>query len=265
MVCARAERPAVGLLADERDRSGAELEGDAPEPVGRIREVGTTQVARPGGRAGGRVRRADAVVEQLELLARLEQPRREPRVVEQAPEIVARVGEVSVCCRRHAARVDAAEDNLEAGREHVRNRALRWCKVDAIAFPTRHDVLVTIAVGRRLGVPGRDTPGLGGGSRLVAVRGRLRWNGLHQGASYSIVRGLPLLEPRLEREPKILTRHAAEQARPTRLDLDGEHALIAFAVTPRVSLGFTQRAQPHEGHRTPFPTAQSKIHSPVDG
>ena len=94
VVGAGAERSAVGLLADERDRSRAELEGDAPEAVGRVREVGATQVARPGGRAGGRVRRADAVVEQLELLARLEQPRREPGVVEKTPEVVARVGEV---------------------------------------------------------------------------------------------------------------------------------------------------------------------------
>ena len=90
-------------------------------------------------------------------------------------------------------------------------------------------------------------------------------DGLREHFGDRVVRGLPALQPRLEREPEILARHSVEQARPARLDLDEANALIAFAVTPRVSLGFTQRAQPHDGHRTPFPTAQSKIHSPVDG
>jgi 2'-hydroxyisoflavone reductase len=75
------------------------------------------------------------------------------------------------------------------------------------------------------------------------------------------VLGLALAQPRLERLAKILAGHAEEHARPTRLDLDEADVVVAFAVAPRVSLGFTQRAQPHEGHRTPFPTAQSKIHS----
>src|SRR5262245_49401547 len=39
VVRALAERAAVGLLADERDRTRPELEGDAPEPFGRIGEV----------------------------------------------------------------------------------------------------------------------------------------------------------------------------------------------------------------------------------
>ncbi len=95
----------------------------------------------------------------------------------------------------------------------------------------------------------------------MTVRG-LRWrNGLHQGVSHGIVRGFPLLEPGLERPPKILAGHSVEQPRPPRLDLDEAHALIAFAVAPSVCLGLAQRAQPHEGHGTPFRTAQSKIHS----
>src|SRR5262245_17371459 len=75
------------------------------------------------------------------------------------------------------------------------------------------------------------------------------------------MRGLTALEPRLEREPEILPGHAVEQARPARLQPDEAHALIAFAVAPRVRLGLAQRAQSHERHRTPFTTAQSKIHS----
>jgi hypothetical protein len=129
------------------------LERDEREAVGRAREVGAAQVARPRRRADGGVRGADAVVEQLELLARLEQPRGQPGVVEEAPEVVARVGEVRMCGGRHPAGVDAAEDDVEPGREHVRNRALVWRTFDTIAFPTRHDFHVTIAVGRRLGVP----------------------------------------------------------------------------------------------------------------
>jgi hypothetical protein len=93
------------------------------------------------------------VVEQRELLARLEQPRGQPDIVEEAPEIVARVGEVRVRGGRHLAGVDAAEDDVEPRRKHVRNRALGWRTFDTIAFPTRHDFHVTIAVGRRLGVP----------------------------------------------------------------------------------------------------------------
>ena len=122
--------------------------------------------------SGGGVRRADAVVEQLELLLRLEQPRRQAGVVEQAPEVVARVGEVSVRGRRHAARVDAAEDNLEPGREHVRDRRSPVGAISTLLrFPPVTDFLVTIAV-EEVGVPGRETPGLGGGCRLVAVRRR---------------------------------------------------------------------------------------------
>ena len=76
-----------------------------------------------------------------------------------------------------------------------------------------------------------------------------------------IVRGLTALEPRFEREAEILAGNPVEQARPPRLDLDEAHTLVAFAVAASVRLGLAQRAQPHEGHRTPFQTAQSKIHS----
>ena len=69
-----AERAAVRLLADECDGARPELEGDAPQVVFGVGEVGAAEVARPWCRAGGCVRRADAEVEQLELLSWLEQP-----------------------------------------------------------------------------------------------------------------------------------------------------------------------------------------------
>jgi len=65
VVGALAERAAVGLLADECDPAWPELAGDVAEAVGGAREVGAAQVARPWRRAGGRVGRADAVLEEL--------------------------------------------------------------------------------------------------------------------------------------------------------------------------------------------------------
>jgi hypothetical protein len=50
------------------------------------------------------------------LLAGLEQARSEPGVVKQTPEIVAWVREMRADRRREAAGVDAAEDDVEAGR-----------------------------------------------------------------------------------------------------------------------------------------------------
>ena len=154
MLGACAERAAVRLLADERDRARPELEGDAPQVVFGAGEVDAAEVARPWCRAGGCVRDADAELEQLELLSWLEQPRREPGVVEQSPEVVARVREVGVGGGRHAAGIDATEDDVQAGAEHVRDGAGSWRNFGTMAFPTRHDFLVTIAVGRRLGLPG---------------------------------------------------------------------------------------------------------------
>ena len=92
-----AKDAAVGLLADERDRSRAQLERDSLEPLGRAREVGPAEIARTGGRASGGVRQPDPEAESLELLARLERSRCEAGVVEQPPEIVARVREMRPC------------------------------------------------------------------------------------------------------------------------------------------------------------------------
>ena len=91
----------------------------------RAREVGAAQVARARRRAVRGVRDADPELEQLELLVRLVEPRREAGVVEQPPEVVARIREVRAGRRRDAARVDAAEDDVEARREDVRDVARR--------------------------------------------------------------------------------------------------------------------------------------------
>ena len=86
--------PAVRLLADERDPRRAERRARAFEPLRRAGEVGAAEVARAGRRPRRRVRRADPVLEQLELLRGLELPRREAGRVQQPPEVVARIREV---------------------------------------------------------------------------------------------------------------------------------------------------------------------------
>ena len=110
---------AVGLLADERDRARPQLAGEPLEPP--AVEVAAAEVARARRRPVGGVRHAVAELEQLELLRRLVEPRREARVVEQPPEVVARVREVRRRGRRDAAGVDPAEDAVEVRREDVGN------------------------------------------------------------------------------------------------------------------------------------------------
>src|SRR5581483_318329 len=82
-------------------------------------EEAAAQVARAGRRPVGGVRDADALLQQLELLARLVEARREPRGLQQAPEVVARVREVRRGGGRDASGVDAAEDDPEPWAEHV--------------------------------------------------------------------------------------------------------------------------------------------------
>ena len=101
----------------------AELARDALEPVCRTGEVGAAQVAGPRRRAWRGVRDADAEAKKLELLGRLEQPRREPAVVEQPPEVVPRVREVGRRRGGEAARVDPAEEDVEPRPEDVWNGA----------------------------------------------------------------------------------------------------------------------------------------------
>jgi hypothetical protein len=53
------------------------------------------------------------VLQELDLLGRLEQARRKSRCVQQPPEVVARIGEVCARSRRYPAGVDPAEDDAQ--------------------------------------------------------------------------------------------------------------------------------------------------------
>ena len=68
-------------------------------------------------------------LQQLELLARLVEARREARSVQEPPEVVARVGEVGVRGGGDATGVDPAEDRRQPGGEDVRDVALRRLRV----------------------------------------------------------------------------------------------------------------------------------------
>src|SRR5204862_6452330 len=109
------EGAAVGLLADERDPGRLQLGCEALEALGGTREVRPPQVARPARRPVGGVREADAVLRRVELLVRAQEPRREARVGQEPPEVVARVREVRACGRRNETRVDPTEDDPQAG------------------------------------------------------------------------------------------------------------------------------------------------------
>jgi hypothetical protein len=115
------EHSAVGLLADERDCDRAQVERDASEPFGRAREIAAAEIARARCRPVGGIRDPDGEARQVELLARIEQAWRESRFVEQPPEVVARVGEMRARSGGDPAGIDAAEDDDEPRREHVRN------------------------------------------------------------------------------------------------------------------------------------------------
>src|SRR5204863_3708317 len=121
-----AERAAVRLLADEREPSRLELPRDPLEAFRRAREVGAAQIARPRSRPVRRVRHADALPQELELLRRLVEPRGEPRRVQQPPEVVARVREVRMGRSRHTARIDPAENDPKTRCENVRDVARRY-------------------------------------------------------------------------------------------------------------------------------------------
>src|SRR5207302_405112 len=93
---------------------------DSLEPLGRSREVGAPQVARARGRSRRRVRGADALLQQLELFGRLVQARGEAGRVQQAPEVVAWVGEVRLRRGGHPPGVDTAEHDPQVRAEDVR-------------------------------------------------------------------------------------------------------------------------------------------------
>ena len=105
------ERAAVGLLADEADPRRLQLVSDSLQALRSSDEIGLAQVCRARRRAGRCIRDADPVRQQLELLGRLEDSRRESRRMQQAPEVVARIGEVRLRGRRHTPGIDPAEQH----------------------------------------------------------------------------------------------------------------------------------------------------------
>ena len=118
----RGEGAAVGLLADEPDRPGLQLEREPFQPLGGAGEVGAPEVAGAGRRPVRGVGGADSELQQLELLARLVEPGCEARGMQEPPEVVARIGEVGVRSGGDAAGVDPAEDRRQAGGQDVRDR-----------------------------------------------------------------------------------------------------------------------------------------------
>ena len=128
---------AVRLLADERDHAGPQLARELLEPLGAAREVAGAQVARAGRRPVGGVRDADPERQQVELLRRIEEARREPGRVEQAPEVVARVREVGVRRVREAAGIDAAEDDARARARARPGRRRVWAPAGYAASGSR--------------------------------------------------------------------------------------------------------------------------------
>ncbi len=114
-----AKRPAIGLLADERDHAGPERAGERLEPFGTPLEVACPEVSGAGRRAVGGIRDADSESQQLELLGRLEEARREAGLMQQAPEVVPGIGEVRVRAVGEATGVDPAEDDQQPRRENV--------------------------------------------------------------------------------------------------------------------------------------------------
>ena len=100
--------------------------GQPLEPLRAAAEVTLSQVGRPSGRTVGRVRDPDPVAEHFELLGRADEMGREPGCVEQAPEVVPRVGEMRRPRVGVEAGVDPAEHDVEPGREAADD----WLKAD---------------------------------------------------------------------------------------------------------------------------------------
>src|SRR4029453_10597594 len=199
-VSALPERAAVCLLADERNPRGLELAGEPLEPLRAAGEVPAAKVRRARRRPVRGVRHADAVVERLPLLLRHEQPSREPRRMEEPPEVVARIREVRRRRGRHAAGVDPAEEHAQVACEDVWDRAGRSPHGGTNERPMTNATreIVTHGCRDRAGcVPIR--PQAGDGER---GSGRLDL-------------GLSAVEPLLEAAAKLLARDAQDRARAT--------------------------------------------------
>lgn len=91
------------------------------KPLTSALEVRGTKVARAASGASRRVREPDPEREELELLARIEEARREAGGVQEAPEVVARIREVRTGGRARAPGIDAAEEDPQSGPQDVRD------------------------------------------------------------------------------------------------------------------------------------------------
>ncbi len=124
--------PAVRLLADERDGARRNRFDARLELV--LVEVAAPQVTRAGRRPVGGIGQPVAELRQRVLLLRVVEARREAGVVEQPPEVVPRVREVRRRGRRHASRIDPAEDACELWDEDVGDGARSSCHAaDSVA------------------------------------------------------------------------------------------------------------------------------------
>jgi len=71
--------------------------------------------------------------------------------------------------------------------------------------------------------------------------GRGRLLALDYGLGHGFVRRLALVQPHLERAPKILTGYLRIETRPARLELHHAHVVVALAVAAGVALRLVQR------------------------
>src|SRR5581483_11258935 len=229
----------VGLLANERDGARAHRTHAILESV--AVEVAATQVARSRSRAVRGVRQPVSQLEKRELLLRLVEPRREPRVVEQPPEVVARVREVRCGRRRDTAGVDSAEDADEARREDVRNGGGGGGSSGRFGHAACSVARAASTSPCRPTSWGAAAPG-GGWRQPVGGAARARSG---SGASRRLRLRPARVEQLLEPFAELLS---TQRGRTAVLGEDAEEAdplVTASAVAPGVAFGLGERPEPH--------------------
>jgi hypothetical protein len=113
------ERRAIGPHADESDRAGPEAADLGGKLLSTGDELGVGELIGRRGGAIDQVGEAIAQAEQLRVLGGMKQARRESRRVQRRPEAVAGAREVKARRGGIEAWVDAAEQDLQAGRDDV--------------------------------------------------------------------------------------------------------------------------------------------------
>ena len=99
------------------------------------------ELVRGGGRAGDDVRDAEAELQQLALLRRMEEPRRESGAMERRPEAIAGTAEVLLHGRGVETGIDAAEEDVEMRRDDVRQGLARGGGEFALASRSQNQKL----------------------------------------------------------------------------------------------------------------------------